>query len=46
MRRQNEILEIFRKSLANSGVYGIFRITKTFKVLDNNMDNTISATEF
>lgn len=44
--RQNEILEIFWRSLALRGAYGIIGIARCFRVIDNNMDKTISITEF
>lgn len=44
--RKNEILEIFRRSLALRGAYGIVGIARCFRVMDNNLDKTISIVEF
>jgi len=46
LKKQNEILEIFRRSLALRGAYGIVGIARCFRVMDNNLDKTISIVEF
>jgi Ca2+-binding EF-hand superfamily protein len=44
--RERELLKYFRKCLSNRGVYGIVGIGRQFRIMDANMDGTISMPEF
>jgi len=44
--REIELLEYFRKSLAQRGACGIIGIGRTFRIMDVNGDGTLTMSEF